>query len=151
AYRFGGERLCPNTQVRTDRLELAVWREVCALLAHPERLAQEFHRRLHADSQMHQQERIALESQGGKLHQGLARLIDSSAEGLIDKQEFEPRVKRLRQRMAQIEAQCQQLVEEETRLRELQLIIGRLDEFVAQVTQNLDESVTVTHPHHPWR
>ena len=48
AYRFGGERICPNTQVRTDRLELAVWHEVCALLAHPERLAQEFHRRLHA-------------------------------------------------------------------------------------------------------
>jgi len=32
AYRFGGHRLCPNTQVRTDRLELAVWQEVCALL-----------------------------------------------------------------------------------------------------------------------
>jgi site-specific DNA recombinase len=42
AYRFGGHRLCPNTQVRTDHFELAVWQEVCALLAHPERLAQEF-------------------------------------------------------------------------------------------------------------
>jgi site-specific DNA recombinase len=139
AYRFGGERLCPNTQVRTDRLELAVWHEVCALLAHPERLAQEFHRRLHADGQQHQQERRGLESQGGKLQQGLARLIDSYAEGLIDKQEFEPRVKRLRQRMAQIDAQCQQLAEEEALQRELQLIIGRLDEFAAQVTQNLEE------------
>ena len=29
AYRFGGERLCHNTQVRTDRLEQAVWTEVC--------------------------------------------------------------------------------------------------------------------------
>ena len=45
AYRFGGERICPNTQVRTDRLELAVWHEVCALLAQPERLRQEFERR----------------------------------------------------------------------------------------------------------
>jgi site-specific DNA recombinase len=138
AYRFGGERLCPNTQVRTDRLELAVWHEVCALLAHPERLAQEFHRRLHADGQQHHQERRALESQGGKLQQGLARLIDSYAEGLIDKQEFEPRVKRLRQRLAQIDAQCQRLAEEETLQRELQLIISRLDEFAAQVTQNLE-------------
>jgi site-specific DNA recombinase len=93
--------------VRTDRLELAVWHEVCALLAHPERLAQEFHRHLHANGQQHHQERRVLESQGGKLQQGLARLIDSYAESLIDKQEFEPRVKRLRQRMAQIDAQCQ--------------------------------------------
>ena len=46
AYRFGGERLCQNTQVRTDLLDLAVWQEVCTLLAHPERLAEEYRRRL---------------------------------------------------------------------------------------------------------
>jgi site-specific DNA recombinase len=137
AYRFGGHRLCPNTQVRTDRLELAVWQEVCALLAHPERLAQEFARRLHADGHGQQQERTALERQVGKLRQGLARLIDSYAEGLIEKQEFEPRVIRLRQRITHVEAQCQQLAEAETLQRELQLIIGRVEEFAAQVQQNL--------------
>lgn len=41
AYRFGGERICQNTQVRTDLLDLAVWQEVRTLLAHPERLAEE--------------------------------------------------------------------------------------------------------------
>jgi site-specific DNA recombinase len=138
AYRFGGERLCTNTQVRTDRLDLAVWQEVCELLAHPERLAQEFHRRLHTDGQRHQQERTPLEGQLGKLRQGVARLIDSYAEGLIDKQEFEPRVMRLRERMAHIEAQCQQLAETEMLQRDLHLILGRLDEFTAQVHQNLE-------------
>lgn len=44
AYRFGGEQVCQNTQVRTDLLDLAVWREVCLLLAHPERLAEEYRR-----------------------------------------------------------------------------------------------------------
>src|SRR5499426_447832 len=138
AYRFGGHRLCPNTQVRTDRLELAVWQEVRALLAHPERLAQEFTRRLRADGQGQRQERTALERQVGKLRQGLARLIDSYAEGLIDKQEFEPRVTRLRQRITHVEAQCHQLAEAETLQRELQLIIGRVEEFAAQVHQNLE-------------
>jgi len=138
AYRFGGQRLCPNTQVRTDRLELAVWQEVCALLAHPERLAQEFTRRLRADGQGQHQERTALEHQVGKLRQGLARLIDSYAEGLIEQQEFEPRVIRLRQRITHVEAQCQQLAEAETLQRELRLIIGRVEEFAAQVHQNLD-------------
>jgi site-specific DNA recombinase len=139
AYRFGGHRLCPNTQGRTDRLARAVWQEVCALLAHPERLAQECSRRRHAAGQGQRQERIAVEYQVGKLRQGLARLIDSSAEGLIEKQEFEPRVTRLRQRMAQSEAQCQQRAEAETLQQELQLIVGRLDAFAAQVHQNLNE------------
>ena len=31
AYRFGGQRICSNTQVRTDLLEVAVWREVRTL------------------------------------------------------------------------------------------------------------------------
>jgi site-specific DNA recombinase len=138
AYRFGGHRLCPNTQVRTDRLELAVWQEVCTLWAHPERLAQEFTRRLHTDGQGQRQERTALERQVGKLRQGVARLIDSYAEGLIDKQEFEPRVTRLRQRLTHVEAQCHQLAEAETLQRELQLIVGRVEEFAAQVQQNLE-------------
>ena len=48
AYRFGGQRLCYNTQVRTDRLEQAVWQEVCRLLEDPQRLVDEYQRRLQA-------------------------------------------------------------------------------------------------------
>ena len=29
AYRFGGERVCTNHQVRTDLLDVTVWREAC--------------------------------------------------------------------------------------------------------------------------
>src|SRR5262249_44479462 len=83
-------------------------------------------------------ERTALERQVGKLRQGLARLIDSYAEGLIDKQECEPRVTRLRQRITHVEAHCHQLAEAETLQRELQLIVGRVEEFAAQVDQNLE-------------
>ena len=81
---------------------------------------------------------MVLESQGVTLHQGVARLIDSYAEGLIEKPEFEPRLRRLRERMAQSEAQCQQLAEEETLHDALQLIVGRVGAFAAQVTQNLE-------------
>jgi site-specific DNA recombinase len=42
AYRFGGERICDNLQVRTDMLDELVWNEVCALLAEPQRLEQEY-------------------------------------------------------------------------------------------------------------
>ena len=139
AYRFGGERICPNTQVRTDRLELAVWREVCALLSQPTRLTQEFERRQQASGESQHQERSALEAQVSKLRQGLARLIDSYTEGLIEKDEFEPRVTRLRERIAHIEEQCEALADEELLQREMRLIVSRLDDFAAQVGRNLDE------------
>ncbi len=35
AYRFGGERVFDNKQVRTDKLDEAVWTDVCELLRNP--------------------------------------------------------------------------------------------------------------------
>jgi site-specific DNA recombinase len=133
AYRFGGERVCTNPQVRTDLVEIAVWQEVCALLARPERLAEEYRRRLHAPGRAKRQEQPTLDAQSGKLRQGLARLIDSYAEGLIDKQEFEPRIMRLRQRLTTLEEPAQRLQDEAALHTELQLIIGRLEDCAAQV------------------
>ena len=46
AFRFGGERICDNLQVRTDQLEQTVWPEVCDLLQDRQRLQQEYERRL---------------------------------------------------------------------------------------------------------
>jgi site-specific DNA recombinase len=51
AYRFGGERICDNIQVRTDMLDQLVWHEVCTLLEEPQRLEQEYQRRLEARNQ----------------------------------------------------------------------------------------------------
>ena len=47
AYRFGGERICDNMQVRTDTLDQTIWQQVCVLLEEPQRLEQEYRRRLH--------------------------------------------------------------------------------------------------------
>ena len=137
AYRFGGERLCHNTQVRTDRLDLAVWREVCTLLAHPERLAEEYRRRLQPETRTKRTPLSTVEGQISKLRQGVARLIDSYAEGLIDKGEFAPRVTRLRQRLARLEEQRQALADEAALHGELQLIIGRLEDCAATLHDGL--------------
>jgi site-specific DNA recombinase len=140
ASRVGGERVCQNTQVRTDLLDLAVWQEVCALLAQPERLAEEYQRRLHPDRHTTRTSLTTLEAQLGKRRQGWVRLIDSDAEALIEKQEFEPRITRLRQRIAHVEAQRQQLAEEDALHTDLRLIIGRLEDFAAQVQDGLAEA-----------
>jgi site-specific DNA recombinase len=138
AYRFGGERLCQNTQVRTDLLDLAVWQEVCTLLAHPERLAEEYRRRLQPETRAKRTPLATIEDQISQVRQGVARLIDSYAESLIDKAEFEPRMTRLRQRLARLEEQRQALAEEAALHGELQLIIGRLEDFAAKLHDGLE-------------
>ena len=135
AYRFGGVRLCWNKQLRTDLVDEAVWNEVCRLLEEPERLEQEYRQRMlakEAPSELH-----GLERQLGRLRQGLTRLIDSYAEGLIDKAEFEPRITRMRERIKQLEEHQQQLRDEAGLEQELRLILGRLEEFTSRVNEGL--------------
>jgi hypothetical protein len=44
------ENVSDNMQVRTDMLDHLVWQEVCALLESPQRLEQEYERRLQSPS-----------------------------------------------------------------------------------------------------
>jgi site-specific DNA recombinase len=139
AYRLGGVRLCWNKQLRTDLVDEAGWEEVCRLLEHPERLEQEYRRRWLQQEQ--QPEALKdLETRMGRLRQGIARLIESYAEGLIDKEELEPRIARMRERLKQIEEQVQQIQDEASLERELTLILGRLDEFASRIKQGLHDA-----------
>ncbi|MBO0782419.1 MAG: hypothetical protein J2P37_26690 [Ktedonobacteraceae bacterium] len=121
-----------------DQADVAVWQEVCQLLKDPKRLEQEYRQRLQPEPQFHEHE--GRETQMSKLRRGMARLIDSYADGLIDKQEFEPRVTRLRERMQHIEEQLQRLKEESEVEEELVLILGRLETFAVQVKDGLQQA-----------
>ena len=143
AYRFGGQRLCSNRQVRTDLLDVAVWREACELLEQPQRLEHEYRQRLAASGE-EAGERTAVEVQRTKLRQGLARLIDSYTEGYLEKQEFEFRISRQRQRLATLDEQVRQLADAEALQRELRLLIGRLEDFAAQVAGGLEAADWLT-------
>ena len=137
AYRFGGIRVCGNHQIRTDLLDLAVWREARALLEQPQRLEQEYRQRLTARSEP-ETERTAVERQRDKLRQGLARLIDSYTEGYLEKPEFDSRITRQRERITALDDQARHLAEAEALRRELRLLTGRLEDFAAQVEEGLE-------------
>ncbi len=139
AYRFGGQRVCANTQVRTDRLEEAVWQEVGRLLKEPERLVHEYERRLEALQTLPgEADARRVDQQIGKLRQAIERLIDGYTEGYIDKAEFEPRIRRFKERLEALESQANDIREENHRQAELQLIVGRLEEFAAKVAAGLE-------------
>jgi site-specific DNA recombinase len=142
AYRFGGVRLCWNKQLRTDLVDEAVWNEVCKRLEDPSRLEQEYRQRLLAKE--NSTELTGLEASLGRLRQGIARLIDSYAEGMIDKAEFEPRITRMRERIQQLEAQIRQIQDEAGMEQELRLILGRLETFASKVKEGLAEADWLT-------
>jgi hypothetical protein len=67
-------------------------------------------------------------------------LIDSYAEGLLEKHEFEPRMTRLRHRLTQLEEQRQQLIDVTALQTEIRLIVGRLEDFAAKIDTGLEDS-----------
>ena len=140
SYRFGGERICDNLQVRTDFLDLAVWQEVRGLLENPHRLAEEYRRRLQPQAEAKNHNLAGIESQLNKRRQGTSRIIDSYTEGLIDKHEFEPRITRLKARIEKLEEQAKELSDQAKLQSELHLIIGRLEDFTMKVKNGLDQA-----------
>jgi site-specific DNA recombinase len=142
AYRFGGQRVCTNPQLRTDRLDEAVWQEVERLLRDPKQVAAEYERRL---TEAHRRDAggsdlAAAELQLAKLRRGMDRLIDSYAEGLIERREFEPRIAGFRKRIQGWEAQASAFRDEAAQRRTLSLIIGRLEDFADRVHSRVAEA-----------
>ena len=139
-YRFSGKAVCNNRPVRGDQLEQVVWAQVRALLEDPHRVADEYRRRIAQarDGTATSDEIIRLERQMTSLQRGIARLIDSYTEGILDKTEFEPRIAGLKQRVTQLHERHQAALEAVESERDLALVVSRLEDFAAKVTTGLD-------------
>jgi site-specific DNA recombinase len=73
------------------------------------------------------------------MRRGVGRLIDSYAEGVIDKAEFGPRIAGLKQRLSQLQERHQAALEAAEIERGLSLVISRLEDFSAKVATRLDD------------
>ena len=141
AYRFGGERICNNPQVRTDMLDSAVWDDVRSLLTNPQRIREEYHRRLTREKRGVGPESVErLENLIKKVRRGIARLVDAYSEGLLEKSEFEPRIRRARERVTKLQKEAEAIGELEAQHKELELVIGRIQEFADLVKDGLDRA-----------
>ncbi|MHC4696268.1 MAG: hypothetical protein ACYTFA_05965 [Planctomycetota bacterium] len=79
-----------------------------------------------------------------RVERGIARLIDAYEDGLVDRGEFEPRIKRAKDRLAKREAEAKVHAEQETEEQQLRLVIGRLEEFAERVKGGLNETDWMT-------
>lgn len=140
AHRFGGNKICSNKQIRTDALDIAVWEEVRNLLKNPTRTFDEYQRRIiELDKSPLDQANNSLEKQENKLKRGRDRLIDSYAQGHIEKEEFEPRIKAMKQHLKLIEEQRQKVMDKTSLKNELTLIVTNLEDFILKIESKLED------------
>ena len=79
-----------------------------------------------------------------KVKRGIARLVDAYEEGLLEKSEFEPRIRRSRDRLAKLEAEAKKQAENEAQRTELRLVIGHLQEFADRIKSGLHDADWLT-------
>ncbi len=138
ACHCGEQRLCGNRSVRMDRLDEAVWRDVSSLLQEPERIAQEYERRR---TQAPRDDGLAvLQATTDKLQRGLDRLIDAYQMGLLERAEFEPRVRRAREQLQTLHNQIAARTAEENHRQDLQLIVSQVETFRKMLEGSLEQA-----------
>ena len=138
AYRFGGKRICQNKQVRTDKLEEAVWQDACELLRNPKLLRKEYERRLAAPTDSASQ--TSLKKQLATAQRSVTRLIDAFSDGVLERSEFDPRLKRACDRVTQLKQQLESLESESREQATLRDALACLDGFTASIGTNLEQA-----------
>lgn len=112
------DKLCCVTKpVSIAALDEAVWQDVCQLLRQPQRLEREYERRLKSEEEPSPTSQ-SLTARIGHLKRGIARLIDAYSEGLLEKEEFEPKIRQMKERLARLEKEAQETTYEESQRAE---------------------------------
>jgi site-specific DNA recombinase len=138
-HRFGEERICWNRLIRADRLEAAVWQDVQQLLSDPSRIEQEYQRRTEKPAQ-DQEQAASLRGMIHKVKRGIARLIDAYEEGVLDKNEFQPRIQTSKERLERLEEEAKRLSQQHAEQEELRLAFDQFDTFARRIREGLEDA-----------
>ena len=79
-----------------------------------------------------------------KVKRGIARLIDAYEGGLLEKNEFTPRIQKARQRLEKLNAESQTRTDEQTQKDGLRLLVTRMQDFAKKVVDGLDKADWLT-------
>jgi len=138
-HRMSKKRICHNRSLRGNNLECAIWADVSALLAEPKRIADEYERRLNiGDDPKEAPSQHKLQMQTSRVQRQISKLIDAYAEGLIEKREFEPRIRDARAHLEKLKSEMRSQEQLQARLSEMRHVIGQLEAFADQVRGKLD-------------
>ncbi len=128
----------PQWAAAHQAVEAAVWADVSALLSEPQRLRQEFQRRQQSSQapgpEVNQE---CLQGDVHKVRQSIGRLIDAYTAGLIETRDFEPRMQRLKERLAKLEGDLRLLTEQARQEEELRVVFSRVEDVAEQMKAGL--------------
>ena len=109
------------------------------MLKNPQRIFEEYQRRLIETERTPIDHTFAsIEKQRIKLERSISLLIDSYSQEYITKDEFEPRVKAMRQKLRVIQEQQKKLTEQKNLTKDLELIVNNLENFALEISSKLD-------------
>jgi site-specific DNA recombinase len=137
-YRFGGERMCSNAQIQGNLLDMTIWSEISKLLIDPRRVELEHQDRTKNAALLDNLE--TLRSHKAKLEHAVVRLIDSFAEGLIEKDQFTSRMARTKSRIADLDTRIDAYAGDLNRRDHLRLAANRIRDLAATVGPELERA-----------
>ena len=138
-YRWG-KPVCSNKACRTDLLDEAVWDDVCALLAEPQRVRAEYERRLRGHPKKCGRPMEQLAKMIAAARRGIARLIDAYQEGHLEKADFETRITGLKDRVQKLETEEEAAGKAAWERSHLQVMIEHVEMFAQRVQARLHDA-----------
>ncbi len=136
--RFGGQAICSGRPIRGDQLEQEVWDDVRAMLAEPERIQQEYTRRVTKENRPQDTGPARRAAQSTK--RAMSRITDAYEGGWLEREDFEKRMQRAQERLGQLQAEVDAQIDAERQEHELRLAIDHLGAFANRVAQGLDQA-----------
>jgi site-specific DNA recombinase len=76
----------------------------------------------------------------GSVRRGITRLIDAYQEGFLERNEFEPRIRTAKERLAKLELEAQAAADRESQSQDLQTAIDQLEKFASRVRGGLQDA-----------
>jgi site-specific DNA recombinase len=134
------ERVCWTKSVRMGELDAAVWADVRGVLTDPGRVEAEYRRRRSGDASGRVEQGQSSDRLAEAARRRVARLVDAFEDGLLDKSEFEPRIRIARERLARLEADAAAERDRQATEADLRELLGRLDEFARRVQDGLADA-----------
>jgi site-specific DNA recombinase len=137
SHRWGGQKICSSRAVRAELLEQAVWDDVCSLLREPKRLEQEYRRRLGRSDTARQRASAPTLALRQRVQQSIVRLIDAYQDGMMSKEEVDPRLHHARERLARLEQEAAAIEDAEAERAILKESLKEFGVFAKRVRSNL--------------
>ncbi len=139
-HYYGGPRLCSSRAVRAEHLEQAVWDDVRALIADPGRLEREYRRRVEESEADRGRPSRRVKQLIDGVRRGISRLIDAYQDGLIGKEEFEPRLAKARERQQVLEKEAAATEKQERDKGHIDEVLGEFREFAKAIESSLKDA-----------